>query len=169
MTEIVQHVRSHPPQCLDTVDASPISSILVDRGPDAICFRLSRNSQEACSVHGYDLAEYISDHDGPLEFISPLSLLWPDRHSTKIFDSDIHGYHGEFDSSAKLRGSGSPMPFKCTKCSGESFIVDVQLNFYDDLFEEFDPLEVSDYFHNIVIYGTCTFCSAPNAILDMDL
>lgn len=169
MTDIVQHVRSHRPRCLASVDATPIDAMLDDRGPDAVTFRISHGTDESCNVLGYNLSDYNTGYDGPIEFISPLNLRWPDGQSTCIFDSDIHGYHGEMDSSAKLRGSGDAAAFKCTECGGDFFIVDVQFNYYDDLFDEFEPPEISDYFHNIIIHGTCTACSHRNPILDMDL
>jgi len=169
MTDIVHHVRSHLPRCLASVVASPIDAMLDDRGPAAVTFRISRDAQESCIVLGFDLSDYNADYDGPIEFISPLNLRWPDGQLTCIFDSDVHGYHGEMDSSAKLRGSGDPATFNCAECGEASMIVDVQLNYYDDLFDEFDPSEVSDYFHNIIIYGTCTTCAHRNPILDMDL
>ena len=169
MTAIAQHVRSHPPRCLATVNASPINALLVDRGPNAVTFRIARDAHEACNVLGYDLSDYNSNYDGPIEFISPLNLRWPDGQSTCIFDSDIHGYHGELNASAKLRGSGDATTFKCTACGDDSLIVDVQFNYYDDLFDEFDPSEMSNYFANIIVYGTCTICSHQNPILDMDL
>jgi len=169
MTDIVQHVHSHLPRCLASVDTTPIDAMLDDRGPDAVTFRISRGTHGSCNVLGYSLSDYNAKYDGPIEFISPLNLRWPDGQSTCIFDSDIHGYHGEMDSSAKLRGSGGDAAFKCTECGGDFFIVDVQLNYYDDLFDEFDASEISDYFHNIIVYGTCNACSHRNPILDMDL
>lgn len=169
MTEIVQHVRLHLPRCFAMVHATPVDGMLEDRGPDAVTFRISRKAYEACKVLGYNLSDYNTDYDGPIEFISPLTLQWPDGKTTCIFDSDLHGYHGEMNSSAKLRGTGDAIPFECTQCDNDQLIVDVQLDYYDDLFDEFDSADVPDYFHNIIVCGTCPACSNRDIILDMDL
>ena len=56
--------------------------MLDDRGPDAVTFRISRDAHETYNVFGFDLSDYNTDYVGPIEFISPLNLRWPDGKST---------------------------------------------------------------------------------------
>lgn len=167
MTDLVTHVRKNLPRCLTGVTATPLDGSIADRGPLTVVFSISKPDQ--VRVLGYDLSEYITDYTGPTEFISPLTLQGADGKSFCIFDSNIHGYNGEMHSSAKLRGTGDPREFKCPTCGGNTFTIDVQFDYYDDLFEEFEPAEVPNYFSNILIRGTCSKCSQQTSILDMDL
>lgn len=167
MTDVVTHVRNNLPRCLTGVTATPLDGSIADRGPLGVVFSISK--PEKVRVLGYDLSEYNTDYAGPTEFISPLTLRAEDGTSACIFDSNIHGYNGEMDSSAKLRGTGDPREFKCPKCGCNTFNVDVQFDYYDDLLEEFEPAEVPNYFCNIIVRGTCSECSQQTSILDMDL
>ena len=169
MSQIAEHVRSNPPRCLAAVDAAPTPERLGDRGDDFVVFRLSKDNHTSCQVLGYDLSDYNKEYDGPLTYISPLTLRWPDDSSTCIFDSDIHGYHGELGSSAKYRGSGELSIYKCTQCGSDQMIVDAQFDYPDDLLYDCELPEVPNYFQNIIVQGTCVKCSAASFILDMDL
>ena len=169
MPDIVDHVRNHLPRCLSGVTATPIEGEFVDRGGLSVVFLITSSDQKAYRILGYDLSEYNPEHKGPLEFISPLTLRWGDDSTHCIFDSDIHGYNGEMDSSAKMRGRGEAMTFPCPKCRCDIFLVGVQFNYHDDLFDEFEVDEVSDLYHNIIIHGTCSSCFHQVSVLDMDL
>ena len=172
MASAEEHVRKHFPRCILGVDATPIAPFREDDRP-VTAFELAQLGTEAANarVFGYPLSDYNDRYDGS-EFISPLSLKWPDESLVCVFDSDLHGYHGEMDSSAKLRGDGQAVEFLCRSCSGTSFQIRVQFDYIDDLnefWEEEPDLAIQDYFENILFEGTCTACGSVNTILDMDL
>ena len=105
--------------------------------------------------------------------MSPLLLTLVDEpQPTPIFDSAIHGYHGELGCSAKFRGSGLPEAFSCPTCSGSLFVVTVQFDYgggCHDLVEDEPDLPVEDYFQNVLLRGRCVRCGRDSDILDMDL
>jgi hypothetical protein len=169
MPQITEHVTQNIPRCLTNVDASPINDMLEDRGTDFVTFRLSNDGATDCRVIGHDLNYDDESHAGPLEYVSPITLQWKCGSQTQIFDSEIHGYSGEMESSAKIHRVGAESPYKCNKCETAEFVVDVQFNYHDDLFDEFEAHEVSNYFNNIIIRGTCSNCSNACCIVDMDL
>jgi len=106
------------------------------------------------------------------DFIGPLTLRWSDRSESCVFDRDIHGYHGEMDSSAKLRGSGAPREFVCGKCGHDRFHVTAQFDYWDacdELLDDEPHLPTQDYFCNIIFFGGCAKCRHVSGILDMDL
>ena len=78
-----------------------------------------------------------------------------------IFDSDLHGYHGEMQSSAKLHGEGEAKPFTCPHCGGKLFKVSVQFDYWDacnDLWEDEPEIKIEDYFCNLIVEGECATC-----------
>lgn len=163
---------AHPPRCLANVLAVA-TELLEDRGRDSVAFQISSlDGPDIAQVLGYRLSRYNPDHDG-VEFISPLSLSWPEAtEPTPIFDSNIHGYHGEMGSSAKLRGVGPPELFACPACRGERFRVSVQFDYGEacrHLAEDEPELAVEDYYDNIMVDGECAGCGRNSRILDMDL
>ena len=169
MQQIIEHVKRNLPRCLANVDASPISEMLDDRGADFVAFRLTLGDTAFCSVIGQDLNFDNESYAGPLEYVSPITLEWKCGTRTLILDTEIHGYNGEMESSAKIHCVGTASPYKCNKCGTTEFVVDVQFNYHDDLLDEFEADEVSNFFYNIIIRGTCTNCSTANCIVDMDL
>ncbi len=123
-------------------------------------------------MFGYLLGDYNPLCKNDPDFISPLTLRWSDGSELCVFDSDIHGYHGELHWSAKYRGVGVPQAFKCGNCGHERFRVTTQFDYRDacdDLLEDEPELAVQDYFMNIIVFGACTKCGHVNRILDMDL
>ena len=124
-------------------------------------------------ILGYDLSDYNRDYDGPVEFISPLALRWKGlKEAGVLFDSDIHGYHGELRASAKLRGNGETKTFVCPACGISLFGVSVQFDYpgaCEDLWDDEPDLPIQDYFSNIVIQGTCVECGEEAVVLDMDV
>jgi len=169
MSQITEHVTQNLPRCLASVDAFPINEMLDDRGADFVTFRLSNGGTTDCRVVGHDLNFDDESHAGPLEYVSPITLEWTCGAKTQFFDSEVHGYHGEMGWSAKIHRVGTESPYKCNKCEKNEFVVDVQFNYHDDLFDEFDAQDVSNYFCNIIIRGICSNCSNANFIVDMDL
>lgn len=169
MQQITEHVKQNLPRCLANVDASSINEMLDDRGADFVTFRITNGDATSCRVIGHDLNLDDDSYTGPLEYVSPITLEWSGGRKTQIFDSEIHGYNGEMESSAKIHRVGNSLPYKCNHCGKTDFIVDTQLNYHNDLFDEFESHEVSNYFYNIIIRGTCANCSNANCIVDMDL
>ena len=106
-------------------------------------------------------------------FVSPLYLQFPSTpNPALVFDSAIHGYHGELGESAKLRGSGPPATFYCPECRGEQFTISVQFD-YDggcsDLAEDEPGIAIENYFRNVLFQGQCLRCERVWSVLDMDL
>jgi len=173
MVSLEEHVLEHLPRCIADVKATPTSAI--DRRDCTVAaFALSQKgtSEGAAGILGFPLGDYNPDCKDDPDFISPLTLRWPDATENVIFDSDIHGYHGEMQSSAKLHGEGTPRAFTCQQCGHGQFNVVVQFDYWDacdDLCEDEPDLPIQDYFCNIMIAGKCVNCGTHNAVLDMDL
>ncbi|MCA9103665.1 MAG: hypothetical protein KDA63_21075 [Planctomycetales bacterium] len=160
------------PRCLAEVTATLIEAIQ-SRDCSVRAFKISRSTHRVAKVLGFPLADYNSACLDNHEFISPLSLGWPDGTTTLIFDSAIHGYHGEMDSSAKLRGVGTPKRFRCGQCGHDGFLVSIQFDYWEaceDLVEDDDDeIAIEDYFCNVIIAGKCENCGTRNPILDMEV
>lgn len=173
MKTIRDLVLENPPRCIaetDTVETAPID----ERGSELVAFSLLQKAtgQRSAAILGYPLADYNPACAGDPDFISPLSLVWPDGSTSPVFDSEIHGYHGEMGSSAKLRGEGEPQRFRCPACGHDSFEVDVQFDYLDaveDLREDEPDLPIQDYFCNVIFAATCLECGERTNALDMDL
>ena len=173
MVSLESHVLQHLPRCIADVQATPTDAIDA-RDCAVAAFALSQKgtSEAVAGIVGFPLGDYNPDCKDDPDFISPLILRWPDTTENVIFDSDIHGYHGEMQSSAKLRGKGTPKEFTCLKCGHERFNVVIQFDYWDacdDLWEDEPDLPIQDYFCNIMIAGHCFNCGNRNAVLDMDL
>jgi hypothetical protein len=173
MTPLEMLLESKLPRCLDGVSVRATSP-LDERDCVVTAFSLSSNSgsDATCRVLGYPLADYNPDCKDDPDFVGPLNLRWDDDSETCIFDSDIHGYHGEMNSSAKIRGDGLAQIYKCQKCGHDRFRVSVQFDYWDacdDLLGDEPELPVQDYFCNVIVAGTCASCGGVNRILDMDL
>lgn len=139
-----------------------------------IAFTLSSRlgGEKTCRVYGYPLADYNPNCKDDPDFVGPLSLRWADDSELCVFDSDIHGYHGEMGSSAKIRGIGNAKLFRCLNCGHDRFRVAVQFDYWDaceDLLGEEPELPLQDYFCNAIFLGNCDKCGLANRILDMDL
>lgn len=173
MTALESLLASKRPRCLDCVSATATSP-LDKRDCVVTAFSLASKlgGDATCRVLGYPLADYDPDCQDESDFVSPLNLRWNDGSETCVFDSDIHGYHGEMDSSAKIRGQGSAKIYKCSKCGHDQFRVAVQFDYWDacdDLLEDEPELPVEDYFCNVIFAGACGNCGLVNFILNMDL
>jgi hypothetical protein len=171
MNSLRDYVLAHIPRCIAGAVAAP-ADIIEDRKCDSVAFQLSLAGEEEAQILGHALRKYNPDYDGD-EFISPLSLIW-NRNSTPVlvFDSDIQGYHGEMQDSAKLRGEGESQTFECPKCRGKVFSIRVQFDYWDachDLWEDEPELNVENYFCNIMFAGKCRACGNLTRILDMDV
>jgi hypothetical protein len=147
--------------------------LLDDRGMGSVAFLLSfRTGSGVAQILGHRLSRYNFKYQGP-QFISPLFLKWEEESEpVPVFDSDIHGYHGEMDSSAKLRGDGPAEEFTCSACGRGAFSVSVQFDYGGgcyDLVEDEPDLDVQDYFQNIMVEGRCLGCSLASGVLDMNL
>ncbi|KQZ99088.1 MAG: hypothetical protein ACN6O5_14505 [Achromobacter sp.] len=165
------HVLSHPPRCLDGVRTAPVPLLVEDRGEVAVAFRLlGADGAQTGEIFGFDLRDY-NEHVQDYEFVSPLAVKWdgaPD--GVVVFDSDIHGYHGELDCSAKIRGEGAAQAFACPACQGTRFSVFAQFDYdgTDELWDE-DPDTVQNFFSNLIVAGQCASCNTVTRVLDMDL
>jgi hypothetical protein len=173
MTPLASLLASKRPRCLEGVSVTATTP-LDERDCLVTAFSLAPKSggDADCRVLGYPLADYNPNCNADPDFVGPLSLRWNDDTETCVFDSDIHGYHGAMDSSAKIRGDGNAKTYKCCKCGNDQFHVTVQFDYWDacdDLLEDQPELPVQDYFCNVIFAGACTKCGNVNHILDMDL
>lgn len=170
MSNLRERLTIHIPRCLSEVTAN-----LEESTPEQgrFQFGLSNGCEKAARVLGYNLQDYNAAYEGNLLLISPITLEWRDSlHRTLIFDSNIHGYHGEMDASAKLRGSGEPIAFKCLNCAGELFTPQVQFDYYDavyDLWEDEPEIDIENYFCFFTLMGSCIACVQKAVITAMDL
>ena len=170
MTTLESLVNLSVPRCLRGVHAARIEPF-ASRAYASAAFALSSGDHTDAEVLGYPLSDYNPNCKDDPDFVGPLSLRWSPTASVVVFDSDIHGYHGEMESSAKIRGVGDPKTFTCD-CGNSRFRVDVQFDYCDaceDLVDDEPDLPVHDYFSNVVFRGTCTDCSNDHEILNMDL
>ena len=170
MSALESLVNSAIPRCLDDVCASRIKPFDSQDYASA-AFALSSDDHTEAEVLGYPLSDYNPNCKDDPDFVGPLSLRWTPDSSAVVFDSDLHGYHGEMDSSAKIRGKGDTKTFACD-CGNARFRVDVQFDYCDaceDLIDDEPDLPAHDYFSNVVFRGTCTACGSTHEILNMDL
>lgn len=173
MNELLDHILKHTPRCLADVTATFVEPI-VPNECTVVTFALSQKGKmnEPAHILGYPLAEYNPDCREDPDFISPMSLRWPDGSVNLVFDSEVHGYHGAMDSSAKLHGEGTPTEFMCPNCNHNEFNVLVQFDYWDacDEFWEDEPdAPIQDYFCNIIFAGRCLGCATQTNVVDMDL
>lgn len=173
MTPLESLLASKRPRCLVGVSATTTSP-LDERDCVVTAFTLAPKSggDATCRVLGYPLADYNPDCKDESVFVGPLNLRWNDDTETCVFDSDIHGYHGEMDSSAKICGNGNAKIYKCSKCGSDQFRLTVQFDYWDacdDLLEDEPELPVENYFCNVIFAGACANCGLVNHILDMDM
>ena len=172
MDELQGRLDSALPRCLDSVNCRRVE-ILERRVDFATAFQLSQPGSKAreAIVLGFPLRD-LNPAYVDREFVSPLFLRWPDGKLALIFDSDIHGYHGEMDCSAKYRGEGVPAEFACPECAGKSFRISVQFDYTEaccDLLEDDPEEKAENYFSNIIVSGQCVECGTLSCIVDMDL
>lgn len=173
MSTLSDHLRKVIPRCLAHVRATATALIDV-RDCTATAFLLSQIGSGAATAQilGFPLADYNPACEGDPDFIGPLTLRWLDATEACVFDSDIHGYHGEMASSPKLRGTGIPKMFACGNCGKDKFSVKVQFDYWDacdDLLEDEPEIPAENYFCNIIVVGVCADCGTINEVLDMDL
>lgn len=173
MTPLETILKSHLPRCLAAVRASAATPV-DHQYFSGTAFALSNklNDDADARILGFPLSAYNPACKDDPDFISPLSLQWTDDSEACVFDSDVHGYHGEMDSSAKYRGSGAPNVFVCGNCGPDRFRVVVHFDYSDacdDLLEGEPDLPAQDYFSGIRFFGTCTKCGNVTTVLSMDL
>ncbi|MBX3472326.1 MAG: hypothetical protein KF878_36205 [Planctomycetes bacterium] len=170
-----QRLRKHVPKCLDQVQADLLeASAAGEDGATHLIYELrgARDERHA-RVWGFDLGR-LRGGVGEGMFVSPIDLTWGDSSErARVFDSDLHGYHGELGCSAKVRGEGDPEEaFACPGCSGGTFAVRVRLSYWEavrDLWEDEPGTNVEDYFCNFELLGTCSRCHHLTTICAMDL
>jgi hypothetical protein len=173
MTPLESLLEARIPRCLDGVKVTAVDPP-ESRACTVTAFSLGPRAvgDMNAQVFGYLLGDYNPACQGNPDFIGPLTLRWSDGAESCVFDSDIHGYHGEMDSSAKFRGRGAPRAFICGRCGHDRFRVTVQFDYLgacDDLLEDEPDLPAQDYFCNIIFFGACAKCGDVSRILDMDL
>jgi hypothetical protein len=173
MTPLESLLESKLPRCLAGVNAISVAAPEIrDCAVTAFVLGPKTLGEDAAQVLGYPLGDCNPSCKDDPDFTSPLTLHWSDGTESCVFDSEIHGYHGEMDSSAKLRGVGAPRAFACGKCGHDRFRVTAQFDYWDacdDLLDDEPDLPAQDYFCNIMIFGACASCGHVNRILDMDL
>ncbi len=174
MTPLESLLKTKLPRCLDGVKARAVAPPEPRDFCMATAFSLHpKDAEDArAQVLGYRLGDYNPMCGNDPDFIGPLTLRFSDGSEHCVFDSNIHGYHGEMDSSAKLRGTGAPRTFGCGNCAHDRFRVTAQFDYTDacdDLLEDEPELPVQNYFCNIIFFGECANCGHVNRILDMDL
>lgn len=172
MSTLRDRLQHAVPRCLAGV-AAERAPLVNDLGAESTAFTLRqlKTGDGAAQILGYPLEPEAADASEP-PFISPLTLRWSDKTKAKLFDSDKHGYHAQLESSAKLRGKGTPTVFCCGRCGADRFIVRVQFDYWDgcaDLLEEEPDIAIQDWFQGIVVAGTCLACRETTEVLGMDL
>lgn len=164
-SEVQRIVHARPPRCLASLSLERRSNLGNEDLPDIVKFFVWNNKSRSCKVYGYDLLDYNPEHKTPLTFIAPITLEFPDGERHIVFDSDIHGFDGESQSSTNYRGEGPAQPYRCLKCGRQSFEVCVEFDFHEDTLDEFPKAEVPDNFTEIEISGKCDQCGHVNTIL----
>lgn len=173
MVDLESLLKTELPRCLDQVKAVSIPPFNPNDAT-ATAFTLASQLDGAleAQVLGHPLAAYNPNCGDNSSFISPLHLKWSNGSEICVFDSQIHGYHGEMNASAKFRGSGLPKVYLCCDCNHDWFHISLQLDYWDacdDLLEDEPDLPIQDYFCRFVFVGKCLQCEKVNTILDMDL
>ena len=174
MRSIGKYVKKHRPRCIAslpwTIDESPGGSAV-----DRINFKLLPDGVDPeCWVFGYDLRQLNERYTVDLTFVSPLYLQRTcDSEQSLILDTDVHGYHGELKSSAKLRGTGAPELYSCGACSGDRFFVQVTFDYASaaqDLWDDEPDIPIEDYFTGFTLTGSCVNCGSSAACMaELDL
>lgn len=121
---------------------------------------------------GFDLRSFnkkITD----LRLVPPLFVQWTEAEpAVLIFDSNIHGYHGELGASAVFRGSGDPIRFRCGDCGAELFQPSFIACYPDDLDEliaEDANIRLEDYFEALTVKGLCAACGRDQVVANLSL
>ncbi len=171
--QLADHLKHRTPRCVEEVPGLRRLSTTVDKGEVITIYELAEETSvtQGAQVLGYPLSDYNPSYLGR-EFISPLSLRWPEAGDVVVFDSATHGWHGEMNSSAKLRGVGRPQLYGCGECAGEEFSVTAQFDYWDaclDMWADEPEIDIENYFCNIAVVGRCLQCGLDQTILDMDL
>lgn len=174
MSNLYRHVVDNPPRCLQQVSATEIPMDQAEEHEAEVHFAISQRGTgtTVAKVFGYPLSDYNPKCAGEHDFVSPLSLKWPDGTIDVVFDSDLHGYHGEMECSAKIRGKGEVQAFACPECSNTDFTIEVQFDYFEacsDLWEDEPDIAVQDYFMNITVWTKCESCGGKVDALNMDL
>lgn len=173
MTPLESLLKTKLPRCLDGVR---VTAVVPPEPRDCTTTEFSIAPKAVgdfyAQVLGYRLQDYNPTCESDRDVIAPLTLRWPDGAESCVFDSAIHGYHGEMGSSSKFRGHGAPVAFTCEECDNSGFLLTVQFDYggaCDDLLEDEPDAQVQDYFSGIVFSGSCAMCGKVNRILAMDL
>lgn len=171
MSALRERAIKNTPRCLSQVNAQLEES---DFDQDVVQYSLSLSETNCIAwVFGYSLRNYNQEFKGELFFISPIILEWKESGDrTLIFDSDVHGYHGEMGASAKLRGSGEAAIFKCPECENEFFKLHARFEYCEaiyDLWEDEPEIDIENYFSLFSLKGVCTNCNHETLITEMDL
>jgi hypothetical protein len=174
VSKVLKQLRRTPPRCVRGLACEPTAAPERGARPDASAFRLAcRCRGKKGRVLGYSLAEYNREYDGPVQFIGPLGFACVKcRERTRIIDTDIHGWHGELDSSAVMRGSGRREAYRCPKCDGDEFGVTVTFQYPDEaLWADDDDLPAAreDSFNGFQLHGTCAGCKKVSWIAGFEL
>jgi hypothetical protein len=122
-------------------------------------------------VLGYPIEDYNPKCKGNRMFISPLSTVCVScGQQTELLNTDIHGYHGEIDASAKYTGSGPQAKHHCANCNCTDFdnLTVILAYDYNSLDKLDEGLKAEDYFRDFTLNGTCTQCKRSGLITSLD-
>ena len=167
------YFKSNPPICISRLNPKQIEStgtVLDGHGEDLNTFfqLLCECGCSTALVRGYSWNN--PDFNNENVFISPYMYICKKcKKEELIFDSNIHGYDGEFTGyPCTIRGKGEQKDFSC-KCGCQDFKVTVRFEYPDDLFDDEDfEGKQQDAFTWFNILGECRNCSTQIIIADIE-
>jgi hypothetical protein len=171
--EMKVYFKSTPPKCIAKLNPKQIERTgtnLDGHGEDLNTFfqLVCDCESDTGQISGYSWNN--PDFNNENVFISPYSFICTKcQRNELVFDSDIHGYDGEFTGyPCTARGEGEKKNFSC-KCGCQEFKVTVRFEYPDDLFddEDFEGRQ-QDAFTWFNILGECKNCSAQITIADIE-
>ena len=170
------YIDSHPPRCLDNIDAEAVdlSGIVFDGHGEELngIFRVWCGCGE---LTHYVLGHYWvnPDYKNLEVFLSPLALRCISCGKiNELIDTDIHGYDAELGhGSGTVRGEGERDEYKCKNCGVQPFEIIARFEYSEELFgkdfEDFRGRE-QDLFSWFTLLGRCTSCKEVWHIADFE-
>ncbi len=155
-------VKEHPPRCLTGLHIQWVSGPVKKINQIGVAFDLGAAGMgEAFALYSHPSGQ---STDPGSECVGPVHILrqgaGPGTEPSLLFDTAVHGYHGELGHSAHRRGEGLGTRRCCEKCKGEWFHIRITFDYHqvDDLADEAPDFPVQDYFVGIIVTGSCAGC-----------